>query len=358
MKKVRTLLSLFVVVTLVAVLTVVVTSAYFTDEETSQNNFIETGTIDIAVDGENAWSSDAEYNLEDLKPGQTDYTEFTIQNVGTNPANVWKALTFTAWENAPISEPECVAEGGTWTPDPAITPYLGSCSGNTPVTDLENEIRYDLSVIVYDAGGAAVWNQTVYAIDDDLTLAQVYGTNGNQVYLGMIPAGYSMKVTQSYHMDEDADNRYQGDTMTYNINLTAEQLKGTVYLENKQPNLPTTDAWWVQHDGISGEMTYNVKDSTFDFSFTGVAPLSSTTYYLIAYNDPWGTPATTLGSATSDGSGNITISGTLDLGFDLTNQKVWLVTDADYNQASSTMAGWNPANYLFEAGLMDYYDSL
>ena len=68
------------------------TVAYFSDTETSTGNLFTTGTIDIAVDGENPWSSVAEFQMLDMKPSYTEYVDFTIENVGTNPANIWKEL--------------------------------------------------------------------------------------------------------------------------------------------------------------------------------------------------------------------------------------------------------------------------
>lgn len=335
MKKIA--LSLATIGAVGTISTLALTGAWFTDTETSENNTFSTGTIDIAVDDQNPWTTSEKLTIEDLKPSQHEYTEFTIQNVGTNPANVWKELTFNGCNNEPLSEPEEEAENGT------------------PVCDLQSVTNYDLAVKVYNKSDELIWNQTIF--NEEVTMGEAY-TEG-RVFLGMIPAEWSMVVTQSYHMPEGVDNRYQGDSLSYTVTLTAEQLRGTVHMENKLADTPEDESWWIQHnDDIKGDLTYTVKDQTFDFTFTGKAPLPETTYYLINFKDPWGTPGHTFGSATSGVNGDLTITDSLDLGVNLTNAKIWLVTDADYNESTNKMSGWNPNNYLFETGLMDYYDSL
>ncbi|MCX6790831.1 MAG: hypothetical protein NTV62_01385, partial [Candidatus Gribaldobacteria bacterium] len=180
-------------------------------------------------------------------------------------------------------------------------------------------------------------------------------------YLGMIPAGWTMDVTESYHMVSSTTNWAQGDVMNFDITITAEQLKGTVVLEDKNQVAP----WMVlAGNDINGTLTYGVKDAAFNFSFAGKAPLASTGYSLIVYKEAWSSPSDSawprsvivLASATSDGSGNVTIPQTsIDFGYNLLNSKVWLVKTADLT--GNTLSTYTPNAYLFETGLMDYYDS-
>lgn len=333
MKKI--LLSLLVISS-IATIGYLGTQAIFSDTETSVGNTFTTGTIDIAVDDENPWINSETFTLDDMKPSQIDYIEFVVENVGSNPANIWKELTFpTSCVNTPVSEPEAEAESAG------------------AICDLQNVTNYDMTVEIYE-GAELKWNQTIYS--EEVTMAGAYA--GGRVYLGMLPAGWTMEVTQSYHMPITVGNEYQGDSIDFDITLTAEQLTGTVYLENKEVNIPEANSYWIQHDdGIGGTLAYTVKDATFDFEFSGTGLSAGTTYYLIAYNDPWGSPAVTLGSGIAEGSGLVTITGDLNFGYDLTNQKIWLVTDAGYNESTNTVTGWFPSDYLFETGLMDYYDS-
>ncbi len=325
------------------------TSAYFTDEEQALGNTFTTGTIDIAVDGTNPWTRTAPYTFEDMKPSQVEYSNFEIENVGTNPANVWKKVDVVSTADGLISEPECVEGNGTW--DNATK----TCGGSyVAKNDIDTAITYDLSVELYDAAGVKQWNQVLY--DMDKTIAQI---NGQSVSLGMIPAGWSMKVTESYHMLSETTNWAQGDVMNFNITLSAEQLKGVATLEDKSAD------WQVQGDTTpKGTLTYGVKDSTFTYTFTGVAPLASTNYSLIAYYEPFSSPSASgwprtveiLGTTVSDGSGNVSIPSTpLTLTHDLLNMKVWLVPSS--NLTGSTMSGFTQSAILFDTGLLDYYRS-
>ena len=75
------------------------TFAYFSDIERSSGNTLTAGTIDIAVGSstlrENPWTSTYSDVLYDMKPCQVRETEFVIENVGENPAKVWKHITIT-----------------------------------------------------------------------------------------------------------------------------------------------------------------------------------------------------------------------------------------------------------------------
>lgn len=335
MKKI--LVSLMIVATVVGTVGYGLTQAYFTDTETAANNTFTTGTIDIAVEDQNPWSQS--YTLSDMKPGYVDYINFTVANVGSNPANIWKDINFGACVNDPVSEPEADAE--------AITGV--TC-------DLQDVIDYGLTVKVYDTPGHLAWEQILYK--EDITLAAAY-TADNKLFLGMLPAGWTMEVAQSYRMQTTAGNEYQGDSITFDIVLDAEQLTGTAVLEDK-----TTD-WQVRSTTPpQGTLTYGVKDSQFIYSFTGVAPLASTNYSLIAYYEPFSSPSASgwprtvevLGTTSSDGSGNVSIPSTsLSLAHNLLNMKIWLVPSS--NLTGNTMSTFTHSAILFDTGLVDYYDS-
>ncbi|MDD4999181.1 MAG: TasA family protein, partial [Candidatus Pacebacteria bacterium] len=213
MKKI--LLSL-AVIGIVSAVVVGGTSAWFSDTEEITGNTFSTGSIDINVDKGEAEEIER-FVFEDMKPGQTEYMEFTINNTGANSANIWKKIVVTTPYNdsnhpadKPITEPECVYGEGTWSEDNG-----GSCSGDyTPQYNLEDYIKYDLSVKVYAPNGnAPIWWQTIYVDGDNKVISDVYGTSTTPIYdpakgviLGMIPVGGKMEVKQSYHLDENVTN--------------------------------------------------------------------------------------------------------------------------------------------------------
>lgn len=334
MKKV--LISLAVMAA-VAAIGIGATVAYFSDTEQSVGNTFTAGTIDISV-GEQGM---VPVKLDDMKPGYVAYSNFTVVNSGTNPVNVTKEIKNIVTAENGVNEPEQV-----W--------Y--SAHEVTAKNDIDTVIKYDLSVKVYNSENVLVWNQTLN--DEDKTIAEKMNQPS---FLGMIPVGYHMDVVESYHMDAAAENWAQSDTMSFDIVLTGTQLAGTATLSNKDQNRKVADSWFVLGEK-TGTLTYGVKDATFAYSFTGTAPLASTEYSLIMFEESFSTPSASawpravvvLGAGTTDSSGAISLSGNLDTG-SMLNAKIWLVKTSDL--AGSTLNGWHPADYLFDTGMIDYIKS-
>lgn len=339
------------------------TTAFFTDVEVSTANTISAGTIDIAVDGENPWMAEGTVTIEDLKPSQHEYAEYVIKNVGTNPANIFKK--FLNVKNSEIqiaSEPQCVELGGTWSEG-----NPGSCTGTTgTVPPLSEKIINDLSVWVYkvdpkeNPDAKPVWWQVIYTDGEGKTIAQLEQMD---VLLGMLPVNWYMKVQQSYHMNGNSGNAYQGAGMEFDIKLTAEQLKNTVTLENKL--FPDGEEPTIEHDKTSATVAYTVKDEEFDYTLTvnNGDGLLSGDYTLIAWEEngkefAWSDHGNAIALANvTIGADPTVVEGSLDLNQDLINAKLWLI-EGTYTPGSVTGAfPWNEDG-LFETALMDYYDSL
>jgi len=331
------------------------TKAFFTDTEKSVGNTFSAGTIDIGVGDENVWTKN--FQMGEMKPSQTDYIDFVVRNLGTNPVNVFKKLDKLVTDDGVMSESECTENGGIWddTADACdITNYIKR-------DNIDSVILYDLKAELFDKENQMIWWQALYDGKDE-TVAEIKDKN---MFLGMIPAGWYMEVRQSYHMKPDTENWAQGDKMTFDIVLTGEQLKGELAFENKEkPDASSPEVLILFNDGIDGKLTYKVKDSKFNFSFVGNGLVSGTQYSLIRYSDPWpgsnpiaGEYVGELGNAIADGTSKITISGDTELNASMLNAKLWLVKSSDYSAVTKSMIGWNPASYLFETGLMDYYDA-
>lgn len=336
------------------------TIAYFSDTETSTGNTFSTGTIDIKIDGQNPWTQS--WDIVDMKPCETGYITFNIQNPGDNPVNVWKTIKNITTSDGDITEPECVYGGGVW--DSNSQQCDVTDPDYTPQSNLQGWINYDLSVNVPIASNSDNWHQTIFKDENNVKITAIWG---QPIFLGMIPAGRSMTVTQSYHLVPETQNWAQADTMTFDIEIYAEQLTGSLVLENK-----TGDPdWQIIADNKTATLTYNLTSPTFDYSLAGKVPLSNTKYCLIYYADPWAgnNPGALIGCGTSVNK-NISFSGSVELGMDLPQSssdqnfpegaKIWLVTASDYNsgtESTGPMTTWSPANYLFETGLITYDDT-
>ena len=356
MKKILTSLGIIAVVATVAV---GATMSQFSDTEATIGTF-NTGTIDIAIDGENPWTKT--YTTGELKPGETGYINFEIENVGENPVEVSKNLSgwvkSTGSQQYPCdgvpegvsSEPECEA---------------AQANSNTDLNNVQSKIIYDLYVEVFknSSDTEPIWWQDIYTDDEGKTLSQVYPNKNTYVTLGTIPVNGYMKVKQSYHFSGNAGNIYQGDTLSFNMTIRGDQLpdeigKATVVLENK-----TGPENWdiLQDDNFQGTLTYKVQGPTFDYEFSGVAPLSNHNYVLAVGYDANTDVDTEIGTGLSDGTGNISISGSVNTG-DLVNAKVWLVPAENWTGSGMDWtggAGWPGVvpNFLWETALINYNDT-
>jgi predicted ribosomally synthesized peptide with SipW-like signal peptide len=344
----RIILSSFIILG-VASIVAGATKSFFSDTETSQNNTIQTGTVDIDVDGQNPWTG--KYEFANIEPGTSRDINFTIHNVGDYPVNVWKQIANLTTTTGIQSQPECIAENGTWNES------AKTCTG---ITAQDNEIDkvtdYSLKVELYrnsDCSGGSFWDQTIY--NGNYTVFQIKDTD---MILGMIPKGDCMKVYQTYKFKPTAGNQYQGDQMAFNINVIAEQLTGTAVLENKN------NSYLIQHDGKQAILNYTLKGPEFGYNLKGEG-LEHTNYSLIYYADgyPGNHPGAFIGEGAVDSSGKLEMSGKIDIGISLpsspdTNSpdgaKIWLVPSSGYDKNSKSIVSWDTTAYLWETGLIQY----
>jgi len=198
-------LSVLVVGALASSLYFGLTSAYFTDSETSSDNFIQAGTVDIDVDGYNPWEEAAPWVVEDIKPSTTHYMSFTVNNVGENMVDVWKKLVDLEYADGlhPESENEEDSSGD--------------------INDIGGVIHYDM----YVDGQPLIEESDGYTVDEGSHQLDNYpGVAGYWMYLGRVAPNESMEVEQSYHMNSETTNWAQGDNMTFTVELLAQQVLG------------------------------------------------------------------------------------------------------------------------------------
>ena len=339
------------IIGIVAAVAIGGTIAYFSDTETSVGNTIIAGTIDIAVDDQNAWTET--FTIDDLKPGETENKDFRVNNVGSNPVNLSKKLFNIEGDQGTASEPECVKEAGNWNDTDK------TCDNPANVYyNIQDHIYYDLSVKVHENGGNLIWWQEIETGNRILT--NVYPNDNTYIDLGMIPVGGYMIVHQSYHFDENAGNEYQGDTLTFDMEFKGEQLVSqadgytTVALENK-----SGDPDWtiLSGDGVEGTLAYKTKGAKFDYNFSGKvnADAKYTLIYVGSSDNYPCTGSVILGSDDFTTTGG-TLSGQIDVGGDISDGKIWLVPTSSYS--GNMMTSWPEANILFETGLINYEETI
>lgn len=185
----RLLLSL-IIIGGVGVVVVNLSSAFFSDTETSVDNTFQAGELDLLVDGQN--DPTAIVDVDDLKPGDDVFEDklLTVQN----NSFVWLHLI------------EYVSGQGTQT-----TPEEDEESQIGEKHDIENFIIYDLSV----AG------EEVITFDANTIFPSAFSC---WIPLGEIESGETT-VTQSFHFDEDVTNWAQGDTLSFSEEFYATQVR-------------------------------------------------------------------------------------------------------------------------------------
>lgn len=315
----KKILASVLMISLVSVAVASGTMAYFSDVETSTQNTFNAGTIDIAVDDQNPWieSYTVMYGESgDLKPCETGLLEFTIQNVGTNPAVLWKHIKVDGVSTGTLSEPE-----QAWEED------------NGENNAIDEVINYDMSVggqvIFLDADGLSV---------DDIQCMWMP--------IGTLQPRESVTVVQSYHLRPDVENWAQGDEMIFTMDLYAEQRMGTgpqqlshkLFLDNKsgEPD------WYFVVDQTWGILDWAGGDGAAALLAQGLQ--ASTGYSLITWDDAT-SACSPIGAGTSDASGVLTLSGLTVP--PLSGGKIWLVPSVDVSGTSLTWA--NMGDYLWES---------
>lgn len=174
------------------------TMAYFNDTETSQDNTITTGVIELRVNG----GDDPLETLVDVeaKPSQ-DRTvgPITVHNDGTNPGLLDLHLHNVTDSGGLNPEPEREAEAGI------------------PLDNVSDVLNVDLS-IDYDRDGDI---DEILIPNRSVTLAQLE-SRILEVYREIEP-GEQWDLYLSFHLKSNAGNEYQGDNSTFDIDFTLHQ---------------------------------------------------------------------------------------------------------------------------------------
>jgi len=234
-----------------------------------------------------------------------------VENIGTNPAVLWKHIRIDEITTAEGIEPKI--------------PY----PDDTIFTDY---IVYDL-----EAGGSVIFEDA-----DEVTLNDVQCM---WMPIGVLPVDGSLHVLQSYHLDPDTGNWAQGDSVDFTITLYAEQrlgngpdqLSNKLFLDNKTGN----PDWYFMADQVWGVLDWSAGSG--ELYAQGLS--AGTDYSLITYVDPWLGTVNVLASGTTSTDGTLSLSGiTMPTGYE---GKIWLVLSSDVG--SGQMSGWTPTAYLFEA---------
>jgi len=396
MKKIIISLS---VIAAVAAAVVGVTTAFFSDTETSTGNTFTAGAIDLKINSTATYNgapvtaatwqekdlvptADKFFNFADVKPG--DVGENTISlHVINNDA--WACVNIIPTKNDDVSsnEPELAA-------------------GDVPNTDsiFDGELAQNMQFKIWadvcaNTERGATPGDNIYQEGCDRLLTSGSGPITPVTYALATPAGNvftgsngPLNGSQPYYLGVEwsipaaVGNIIQTDNYQADVSFYVEQSRNnpnfvcpnaapksnTLRLENE--TIVQGGPWTVINDGTYADLTWSDGD-TFNYTLNAQGLASSTSYSLIYYADGWpgNNPGAFIGAHTTDPNGKIIgASGSPELGMDLpklpdgnyaVGAKIWLVLSSDYNSGSPStgpMTAWNPSQYLFEGNVYIHYN--
>ncbi len=194
------------IISVVSVIAIGGTIAYFSDVETSAGNTLSASTIDLTVNGQNPFSS-AVIALYDVKPSEDLPTIYVnLRNAGTNEGIADLHIgTGQALEGIE-SESECEAEGKIWNEELAI------CEGE----EILNENICEEFTYRYCYDSHRDWACDPKDYQGEILPSQ-------DIDLGILGSG-TRRLWLTPHLKEETGNEYQGDTCIFNIDFTLHQI--------------------------------------------------------------------------------------------------------------------------------------
>ena len=235
----RKILGSIITIGIVAALMGVGTFAYFSDTE-SADFTINTGVIDLEVDGENPWCESFTIHL---KPSWDWERDFILHMTAeSNPAKVWFKIADIVDRNTTETEPELWAEGAIYN---CIT-HEWDRSEWTPIFNLSDHIKVDIAIesdtpgmwmwYVYDEGQQTYkwvaqsknWDWENH-LDELPTLSELNNTWIQLTRDCHLPHNLTPCTNYIFHLSfhntlNGDDNEYQGDSTTFTLEFYATQL--------------------------------------------------------------------------------------------------------------------------------------
>ena len=227
---------------IVAATGLAMTDAYFSDTETSNNNIMAAGSLDLTVNSKDDPNVGAVIIIEDMKPCIVKYSAPITLEVTNNRGRLYKHIVKPAGgivcDSGMVTEPECTEQGGEWI---IVEDNTYECDWKTSIDRdyLPAETWFDLAVwrgltppTAKDVDGTdPICNGTItnncwetLIPDNVITVDEIAS---KMIYLGEYGTDMEVnKVTirQSFHLDKDVVNWAQGDKCEFTEEFKVEQI--------------------------------------------------------------------------------------------------------------------------------------
>lgn len=385
------------------------TTAYFSDTETSQGNTFTAGAIDLKIDSKATYNGQsvpaATWELKDLIPTADKFFNFTDIKPGDSGENTislhvinndaWACVNIIPTKNDDVSSVEPELEAGDAPNTDSI--FDGELAQNMQFkiwadvcdgSNLAAEATFSTARPgdnIYQAGcdrlltsGSGPITPTTYALATPA--GNVFNgllnspLNGLQDYFLGVEWGISTTTgniiqTDNYQADVSFYVEQSRNNASFVCPNVAQPVDHTLRLENE--TIVQGGPWTVlSGDQIYADLTWTGDGDTFNYTLNGKGLANNTAYDLIYYADGWpgNNPGAYIGSGTTNGSGDLSLSGNPDLHINMpmptdgnyaVGAKIWLVLSTDYNSGNPStgpMTAWQPAKYLFEGNVYIHYN--
>lgn len=207
MKKRKRIIGLAVVLCMVIIIAfgAIGTGAWFSDQETSNNNAIAAGTLDMTIDGVN--TNVIKFNVANAQPGNQPTSYWILKNEGTVGGKLTIDNVNVTETGGVATEPEAAAGDTANAGDLGQLVNIRLYIDNAPITGY-----YGSEDTMFYNGPLAGLNATVF----------------NALNLSL-PAGSSVRINAVidwWSHDGNIDNKGQGDTASFDIDFLLTQIHG------------------------------------------------------------------------------------------------------------------------------------
>ncbi len=176
---------------LVATAVSAATGAYFSDTETSTDNSMEAGVLNLKFNDCDGCSGTQVVNIVDMKPSYDKYSDDIVFRINDNDGKLYKMLVVedNMCLTNEVTEPERLEE---------VDQYGNPC----PRNNIYTEMWFDLAIL----NEAGSWDTIIP--DETVSIVDI---KDKWIYLGTFPPFEDITVRQSFHLWSTVTNWAQGD---------------------------------------------------------------------------------------------------------------------------------------------------
>ena len=223
------------------------TVALFSDEETSSNNTVQAGTLDLTVNGS---GSNAVFDVSNAVPGDSGSTSTTLRNDGSLPGYLTFGITgFRTPENG-VNEPESGADAET---DPH-----GSNAGGDHTGELAQRLLVRMKLVVDGTDHYLVGTDSTRRLAANVRLGEYDLSDAAGMTDLELDSGQEVEFVTDYEIPSDVGNEIQSDGVTLEAVFALTQERGQTIV----PEVREVDAETIGIDGNDAGVRF---DLTNDF---------------------------------------------------------------------------------------------